>query len=73
MRMPMSLEQIEGLRRSHAMGSALPKSQVDDLLETALELARRQRAIAKSLHSLGSRWPGVRAALNELNHLTKDA
>ena len=51
------------------MGS-LPKSQVDELLETAAELARRQREIAKVLHSLGSRWPGVRAALNELNKLT---
>lgn len=65
----MSVEQIENLRRSNAMGS-LPKGQVDELLETAVELARRQREIAKVLHSLGSRWPGVRAALNELNKLT---
>ena len=65
----MSVEQIETLRRSNAMG-ALPKSQVDELLETAAELARRQREIAKILHSLGSRWPGVRAALNELSKLT---
>jgi len=66
---PQSLEQIEGLRRSNAMGS-LPTSQVDELLDTAVELARRQREIAKALHSLRSRWPGVRAALNELNQLT---
>lgn len=50
--------------------SALPKSQVDELLATAAELARRQREIAKVLHSLGSRWPSVRAALNELSKLT---
>lgn len=67
--MPLSVEQIESLRRSHAM-SSLPKSQVEELLETAAELAQRQREIAKALHSLGSRWPGVRAALNELNRLT---
>jgi hypothetical protein len=68
--MPLSLEQIESLRRSNAMGS-LPQSQIDELLETAAELARRQREISKALHSLGSRWPGVRAALNELNKLTR--
>jgi hypothetical protein len=67
---PLSLEQIESLRRSNAMGS-LPQSQIDELLETAAELARRQREISKALHSLGSRWPGVRAALNELNKLTR--
>ncbi len=68
--MPLSVEQIENLRRSHAMGS-LPKSEVEALLDTAVELARRQREIGKILHTLGSRWPGVRAALNELNKLTK--
>jgi hypothetical protein len=68
--MPMSVEQIESLRRSNAMGS-LPASQVAELLETAAELARRQREISKALHALGSRWPGVRAALNELNKLTR--
>ena len=67
---PLSVEQIESLRRSNAMGS-LPKNQIDELLETAAELARRQREISKVLYSLGSRWPGVRAALNELNKLTR--
>lgn len=66
--MPMSVEQIESLRRSHSMGS-LPNNQVAELLETAAELARRQREISKVLQSLGSRWPGVRHALNELNRL----
>ena len=64
--MPLSVEQIECLRRSKAMGS-LPSSQVDELLDTAADLA-----IAKVLHSLGSRWPGVRAALNDLNKLTAE-
>jgi len=68
---PLSVEQLEGLRRSHVMGG-LPKSQVDELLETAIELARRQREVARILHSLGSRWPGVRAALNELSKLTRE-
>ncbi len=53
------------------MGS-LPQSQIDELIETAAELASRQRDIDKALHSLGSRWPGVRAALNELNRLTRE-
>jgi hypothetical protein len=68
--MPLSVEQIESLRRSKAMGS-LPSSQIDELLDTAADLAQRQREIAKVLHSLGSWWPGVRAALNELNKLTR--
>jgi len=49
--------------------SSLPRSQIDELIATAAELARRQREIAKVLHSLGSRWPSVRAALNELSKL----
>ncbi|MBI4932918.1 MAG: hypothetical protein HY828_03505 [Actinobacteria bacterium] len=64
------VEQIESLRRSNSMGS-LPQSQIDELIETAVELARRQRDIARALDSLGSRWPGVRHALNELNRLTR--
>ena len=50
MRTREQLEQIEGLRRSAAM-SALPQSQVDELIATAAELARRQREIAKVLHT----------------------
>lgn len=68
--MPLFVEQIESLRRSNAMGS-LPGSQVTELLDTAAEFARRQREIANALRALGSRWPGVRAALNELNKLTR--
>jgi len=66
--MALSVEQIETLRRSAAM-SSLPPGQVDELIATAAELAQRQREIAKVLHSLGSRWPSVRAALNELTKL----
>lgn len=66
-RYPSSRSKVSGAPT--AMGS-LPKSQIDELLETAADLAQRQREIAKVLHSLGSRWPGVRAALNELNKLT---
>ena len=68
--MPLSVEQIEGLRRSQAMAQ-LSATHVDELLETAGELARRQREIDKVLASLHSRWPGVRAALNELVKLTR--
>ena len=68
-RVPMSVEQIENLRRSSAMGP--PESQVAELLETAAESPATMREIAKVLHALGSRWPGVRAALNELNKLTR--
>lgn len=66
--MPMSVEEIENLRRSAACAT-LSRTSVDELIETAAELARRQREIAKVLHSLGSRWPSVRAALNELTKL----
>ena len=66
----MSVEQIESVRRSAAM-SPLPPATVMEVLDTAAELARRQREIDRVLSSLGSRWPGVRAALNELSKLTR--
>lgn len=50
--------------------SPLPPAAVAELIETAAELARRQREIAKALHSLQSRWPAVRHALNDLSKLT---
>ena len=65
----LSPESIEGYRRSAAM-APLPRSAVVEIIETAAELARRQREIAKALHALQSRWPGVRGALNELAKLT---
>ena len=65
----LSPEAIEGYRRSAAM-APLPPTAVAELLETAAELARRQREIAKALHSLQSRWPAVRHALNDLSKLT---
>jgi hypothetical protein len=67
----MSVEQIESMRRSAAMAPLSPAS-VMEVLETAAELARRHREIAKILHSIGSRWPDVRAALNALARLTKE-
>lgn len=67
---PMSVEEIEQLRRSKAI-APLSASHVDELLETAAELAHRQREINRVLASLTSRWPGVGAALNELSKLTK--
>jgi len=51
--------------------SPLPPATVMEVLDTAAELARRQREIDRVLSSLGSRWPGVRAALNELSKLTR--
>ena len=51
--------------------SPLSAATVIEVLETAAELARRQREIDKILHSLTSRWPGVRAALNELARVNR--
>ena len=65
----LSPESIEGYQRSAAM-APLPPDAVAEILETAAELARRQREIAKALHALHSRWPAVRGALNELSKLT---
>ena len=65
----LSPEAIEGYRRSAAMAPLAPAA-VAEIIETAAELARRQREIAKALHVLHSRWPAVRGALNELSKLT---
>jgi hypothetical protein len=65
----LSPEAIEGYRRSAAMAPLAPAA-VAEIIDTAAELARRQREIAKALHALHSRWPAVRGALNELSKLT---
>lgn len=65
----LSPESIEGYRRSAAIAPLAPAA-VAEILDTAAELARRQREIAKALHTLHSRWPAIRGALNELSKLT---
>ena len=67
--MALTVEQIEQLKRSAAM-APLSQTQVAEVLETASVLAAREREIARILASLGSRWPGVRHALNELSKLS---
>ena len=54
----LSPEAIERYRRSAAM-APLPAAVVAEIIETAAELSRRQRDIAKALHSLQTRWPAV--------------
>ena len=73
------LRQREAARRQRRMmaitGASAAGFVVMSGLTVSAVMARseaiRQRDIARTLDSLGSRWPGVRHALNELNRLTR--
>ncbi|MCU1395345.1 MAG: hypothetical protein JWM34_3773 [Ilumatobacteraceae bacterium] len=69
--MPMSYEEIETLRRSCAFSSP-SRLAIDEVIETALELARRQRELGKMLSRLGPHWPHVRTALNDMAKVLRD-
>lgn len=62
----LSVEEIEQLRRSQAMGG-LTKSVVDELLASAAQMARERREIAEVLNSLPASFTAVREALNRLS------
>jgi hypothetical protein len=61
----MSTNEIEQLRRSHAM-APLAASAVDQLLATAAGLAAQRDAIAAVLAELPTAFGDVRNALNEM-------
>ena len=67
-RMILPHHEIEGLRRSAAM-APLSASHVQDLLETAAELSRRQKHIAEIITTLGGPFTNVRSSLNEIAKL----
>jgi hypothetical protein len=65
----MAPEDVDGIRRSLAIGGTLPRSDIEALLE-AVERANAERAaIAAVLDKLGPSFRETRAALNELHRV----
>jgi hypothetical protein len=63
--MALSVEQIEMLRRSHAMAPLRPDD-VSQLLDSCAELAADRRELIRVLQQLRHTFPAVREALNEM-------
>jgi hypothetical protein len=64
----LTVEQIEQLRRSQAMGG-LTKAAVDELLASAAQMAAERAQIADVLDSLPLSFTAVREALNRLSSI----
>jgi hypothetical protein len=62
----LSVEEIEQMRRSQAMGG-LPRTVVDELLAAAAQMARERGEIAEVLNTLPASFTAVREALNRLS------
>jgi hypothetical protein len=63
--MALSVEEVEMLRRSHAMAPLRPDD-VAQLLESCAELAAERRELIRVLQRLRHTFPAVRQALNEI-------
>jgi hypothetical protein len=63
--MALSVEEIEMLRRSHAMAPLRPDD-VSHLLDSCAELAVERRELIRVLQQLRHTFPAVRQALNEM-------
>ena len=59
----MAPEDVDGMRRSLAIGGSLTRAETERLLDSAPLLAERA-AIARILGELGPSWTGARRALN---------
>jgi hypothetical protein len=60
------LEDVDGLRRSLAIGGTLTRGDTERLLDTCQALLEQRAAIAAVLGQLGPSFRETRAALNEL-------
>jgi hypothetical protein len=58
--------ELDGLRRSLAIGGALTRADVEQLLDACAALLAQRAAVARVLAELGPSFRETRAALNEL-------
>lgn len=68
----LSVEEVESLRRSHAM-APLGTHHVDQLLAACDLYARTHREIAAALEQLRTSFPRVREIVGRMNRLTSSA
>jgi hypothetical protein len=62
----MHPEELDGMRRSLAIGGSLTRADTERLLDTCANLRAEQAAIARIVAELGPSFRQARAALNEL-------
>jgi hypothetical protein len=61
---------VERMRRSLAMSTTLPSDQVEWLLDEVERLTADREHLEWTIKRLRGPWEDVRAALNEMHHLT---
>jgi hypothetical protein len=62
----MQREELDGIRRSVAIGGTLTRADTERLLDACATLLAERAAIAGILAELGPSWMSTRRALNEL-------
>ena len=60
-------EELDGIRRSLAIGNGLPPSQIELVIDLCDRLLTERERIETILRQLGPAWTDARAALNELH------
>jgi hypothetical protein len=65
------MDEIEGLRRSLAIGGMLTRSDIEELLDGCSRLITERSEIERIFAELGSAWSDARQALNELHRLLR--
>ena len=63
----MTREELDGIRRSLAIGNSLPPSQIELVVDLCERLLVERERIEAILRQLGPAWTDARAALNELH------
>ena len=63
----MTREELDGIRRSLAIGNGLPPSQIELVVDLCERLLVERERIEAILRQLGPAWTDARAALNELH------
>jgi hypothetical protein len=64
-------EEVDGMRRSLAIGGSLTRADVERLLDTCAALLAQQAAMIEVLGRLGPSFRETRAALNELARIVE--
>ena len=65
----MAPEDVDGMRRSSAIGGTLTRAYTERLLNVCATLLAERAAIARILVVLGPSWTGARRALNLLHRV----
>jgi hypothetical protein len=67
------LEDVDGIRRSLAIGGTITRADTERLLDECQTLLEQRAAIAGVLEGLGPSFRETRAALNELARIVRAA